>query len=87
MKFVVSELVHLVYILKPQISDLAIQTAIRQHRDGSFEARFSENENYNTVMDTRETAVLIDILRFHSASSNFSIHLSTYKNLCQLVSY
>lgn len=40
MIFVVSELVHLVYILKPQISDLAIQTAIRQHRDGSFEARF-----------------------------------------------
>lgn len=75
MIFIVSKLVHLVNILKPQISHLEIR---RQHQRWMFtKQEFPEYENYNTVMDISVTVVLIDILRFHSASSSLSIHLST----------
>lgn len=74
MIFIVSNLVQLVYILKPKISNLQIH---RHVRNKFLRSKTAESEKHNTVKDISVTAVFIDILRLLSASSSFSIHLST----------
>ena len=57
-------------------------TSTIREKQTNKKKRILLKEKYNTTKQVVATAVLIDILRFTSVSSSFSIHLSTYTSEC-----